>query len=348
MAQCKATHRTGEEESLGILINMSRQRKGKLVMDPLSESSHYFIMPPGRSPEQIVANEIMFMIIDYFIPPTGLCLSNEPERLLKFKTIKALARVSRCVRSEVLSKIFKRPLNLYIASGYMCRCQELSAPQHILRGAPWEELNNLPWKPWRNLTVTFAPWIEYPLCRSEEHEWARNPPPQDERRDLEFKAATLCVLRQSYCIGIILQARLRHRSRPVMFTSVNYVFEDFWTMELPDERIMEELLHLPHDLFANDCDVEPLEVRLLRPIYHLHTVVAILASWKWTGHIFDSGTGVPNILFPRFSLALAEHRAMSLFGIHQNHPDLGLRVAEAAGREFSTWWLSRWYLFFLG
>jgi hypothetical protein len=111
-------------------------------------------------------------------------------------------------------------------------------------------------------------------------------------------------------------------------------------MPLSEERTIEELLHLPHDLFANDDDLRPLEVPPLQPKYDLHVVGAILSPWKWTGYMFDSDAGVPNILFPRFSLLFPDCWAMRMFGIPPDDKHLGLRVVEAARTEFLNWWFS--------
>lgn len=141
----KAMEVDSSEEQLHLqsLVEMARLRQQKRPPSrpskkPLPSTSAVQTVsrtntPQVRTDSNSLSTEVLLIVVEYFMPRTGISISNDPEKDTDIKTIRALLKTTRWVREEMLKRVFKNPLHLYISSGKRCRCHLLQEPKDICK-----------------------------------------------------------------------------------------------------------------------------------------------------------------------------------------------------------------------
>ncbi|KAJ9603512.1 hypothetical protein H2200_011698 [Cladophialophora chaetospira] len=169
------------------MINYSPQ-----AMDVVQPQSHHNLyLPP----------EVIGLVIDCFIPPSGLHISNDPNLQACLNTISSLSRTSCMVRSQV-HKAFNRPLNITITNSRECRkrpaCSQTLDPRLAKALA-------LPLQMFPEIKITFAPQVQIKPCRRSYEDIRRRGRPVVDEQLLKFRANTICMIRQSNALAFALQ-----------------------------------------------------------------------------------------------------------------------------------------------
>ena len=138
--------------------------------------------------------EIISEIISYSVPRNGLCISNDPDLNADFATINALCKTSCMVRSKVLDRVFKAPLQIYITNSRECRCMFDTKPFLQTRlGKAFA----LPLYKWENINVTFAPELRASACGHRTGHFLSDEFLDADRALLKLRADLRCICRQS-------------------------------------------------------------------------------------------------------------------------------------------------------
>jgi hypothetical protein len=214
-----------------------------------------------------------------------------------------------------LKRVFRNPLHLYISSGRRCRCHLLQKPKDICK-TPWEKLYFLPFERFSELVVSFAPDLSQVRCSKERQELKKTRPRGTDLTAREFSAAMSCVIRQSFCIGSILegiQENPRNRSK---VSKIRFV--------------------------CDDSGIQPLDADRRTPLWLLNRIDAMLNPWRWASTISDL---TPQVQYPkRLALFFKISLAWETFSLQYDSPHLPQRAAQTAEAGFSAWIMRRGFM----
>ncbi|KAJ9603510.1 Trehalose-6-P synthase/phosphatase complex synthase subunit [Cladophialophora chaetospira] len=146
---------------LKIRLTMLGNKMARACLDPaISEMN---TAPEPLAPTLLQLNnfqlppEIISQVIACIIPH-GLYISNDPDKS-NFEVIRALLKTSVATQKETQRQVFRKPLNIFIASGKKCGCSEMQVdnfPQAWLSSRLVYTVVSLPLAKWPSINIYLA------------------------------------------------------------------------------------------------------------------------------------------------------------------------------------------------
>lgn len=305
----------------------------RVTTDETTRSS----LDDSRLPE-----ELLFKIIDLFVPRSGISISNDPDYDVYLLTIRSLLQTCYRIKREILSRTFGNPLHIYITNGKRCRCNTLDNTKtykNIFR-APLGKALRLPLAKWREIAVHIMPTIHQDprkACPLEMRALLQQP-----RKDLdpeirEMKHGLNCVVRQSKALGTIMAGRAYVRKNR---KNINWKF-----------------------VFDETRDFAKCSASREIPLWTRNWIFHPLGPWSWTsytegrqrrrlrGRGEEWPTSLPPIhVPPRIGVGVST-RGQGFYGQSLiGYPELGYTLEEALREmlmeleiDFLFWWHDAYY-----